>query len=137
MEGNSVISPSLPIPIPVSLSTTSRQRIPDMQIKLSSNERSANVQLQKKMDMYTLFNYILSKDGTSAADVSILSIQDYMAVVCPVTVQKSNIVYMQVLHAKSESKDTLMTIRFDPHQRFIEQQGKKFLVLNSMKCFNP
>ena len=76
--------------------------------------------------MYTLFNYILSKGGTSAADASILSIQDNMTVVCPVTVQKSNIVYMQVLDAKSENKDTLMTIMFDLHQRFIEQQGKRF-----------
>ena len=120
MEINSVVSPSSPNQIPVSLSSTSRQRIPDMQIKLSSSERSAILQLQKEMDIYTLFNYILSKDGTSAADASILSIQDYMTVVCPVTVQKANIVYMQVLDA---NKDTLMTIMFDLHQRFIERQA--------------
>lgn len=120
MEINSVVSLSSPNQIPVSLSSTSRQRIPDMQIKLSSSERSAILQLQKEMDIYTLFNYILSKDGTSAADASILSIQDYMTVVCPVTVQKANIVYMQVLDA---NKDTLMTIMFDLHQRFIERQA--------------
>ena len=62
-----MVSPSSPIQIPVSLSSTSRQRIPDMQIKLSSSERSAILQLQKEMDMYTLFNYILSnKDGISS-----------------------------------------------------------------------
>ena len=53
-----------------------------------------------------------------------MSVQEYMAVISPVTAQKSNVVYMEVLDAKSESKDTLMTIIFDLHERVIERQGK-------------
>ena len=100
-------------------------------MKLSTSERSAIAQFKKEMDMYTLFNYFLSTDDTSEADACTLSIQDYMTIVCPVTIQKSNIIYMQVLDAKSENKDTLMTIMFDLHKRFIEQQGKEFLVITA------
>ena len=54
-----------------------------------------------------------------------------MGVISPVSAEKSNIVYMQVLDAKSESRDTLMTIFFDLHQRFIEHRGNEFLVLTA------
>ena len=57
------------------------------------------------------------------------NIQEYMGVISPVHTEKSNVVYMQVLDAKSESKDTLMTILFDLHQRFIERKGNTHLVL--------
>ena len=52
-----------------------------------------------------------------------------MGVISPVHTEKSNVVYMQVLDAKSESKYTLMTIFFDLHQRFIERKGNTHLVL--------
>ena len=95
-------SPSSPVQLPDSHSSSSRQHfIPDLQVKLSTSERSAIAQFKKEMDMYTLFNYFLSTDDTSEADACTLSIQDYMTIVCPVTVQKSNIIYMQVLDAKS------------------------------------
>ena len=125
-------SPSSPVQLPDSHSSSSRQRfIPDLQVKLSTSERSAIARFKKEMDMYTLFNYLLSTDDTSEVDACTLSIQDYMTIVCPVTVQKSNIIYMQVLDAKSENKDTLMTIMFDLHKHFIEQQGKEFLVITA------
>ena len=39
--------------------------------------------------------------------------------------------YLQVLDAKSESKDTLMAILFDLHQRFIERQQKQYFALTA------
>ena len=54
-----------------------------------------------------------------------------MRVIRPVQSEKSNVVYLQVLDAKSESKDTLMQILFDLHRRFIEGQGKEYLVLTA------
>ena len=130
-EGKSMASPSSPVQLPDSHSSSSRQRLHDLQVKLSTSEKSAIAQLKKEMDMYTLFNYILSKNDTPEADACILSIQDYMTLVRPVTVRKSNFVYIQVLDAKSENKDTIMTIMFDVHKRFIEQQGKEFLVITA------
>ena len=131
MEEKSTASPLPPTQIPVLQYSSSIQRLPNLQVELSANEISTIAQFQKEMDMYTFVNYILSKNDTAAGEPCLLRIQDYMSVVCPITVQKSNIVYMQVLDAKSENKDTLMTIMFDLHQRFIKQQGKQFMVLTA------
>lgn len=81
------------------------------------------VKFKTEMDMYMAINHILSQESASA-DRSIVSLQDYMAVVNPVVTQKSNIIYEEVLDAKSESRVTLMTILFGLHQRFIEKQGE-------------
>ena len=124
-EGNPMVLSSPRVQFPASESRNSRNYTTlDMQIV--QREKSAIAQFRKEMDTYTLLNYTHCKDG---ADTPIMSVQEYMAVISPVTAQKSNVVYMEVLDAKSESKDTLMTIIFDLHERFIERQGKKFLVL--------
>ena len=98
---------------------------------LNSREQYAIDNLQKEMDTYILQKYTHFSSGAVPCNSSILSIQDYMRVISPVSAEKSNIVYMQVLDAKSESKDTLMTIFFYLHQRFIEQRGNEFLVLTA------
>ena len=62
-------SPSSPVQLPDSHSSSSRQCLPDLQVKLSTSERSAIAQFKKEMDMYTLFNYFLSTDDTSELNV--------------------------------------------------------------------
>lgn len=122
-----MVSPPSPVQFPVPQSRNSMENTLDVHIiQLSLHEKHALSQVRKHTDMYTLLSYIHSMDGSGTP---ILSLQDYMAVVSPVKADKSNVVYMQVLDAKSECKDTLMTIMFDLHERFIERQGKKFLVL--------
>ena len=54
-----------------------------------------------------------------------------MRVVWPVECVTANVVYLQVLDAKYESKDTLMHILFDLHLQFIEGPGKEHLVLKA------
>ena len=43
--------------------------------------------------------------------------------------EKSNVVYLQVLDAKSDSKDTPMQVLHDLYQRFIQGQGKEWVVV--------
>lgn len=126
MEGCSMVSPPSPVQFPVPQSRNSRENTLDVQIMhLSLREKHAISQLRKHMDMYTLLNYTHSIDGSVTPDTPILSLQDYMAVLSPIKAGKSNVVYMQVLDSKSESKDTHMSIMFDLHEHFIERQGKK------------
>ena len=47
----------------------------------------------------------------------------------PIPSETCNVVYLQVLDAKSESKDTLMAILFDLHHRFIEGKHKQYLAI--------
>ena len=125
-EGISNIPPPSPVDFPVPQSRYTRGCTDTMNMEkfhLNSREQCAIDNLQKEMDTYILQKYTQFSSGAVPCNSSILSIQDYMQVISPVSVEKSNIVYMQVLDAKSESKDTLMTIFFDLHQRFIEQRG--------------
>ena len=94
-------------------------------VHLGPGKKSAIAQFKKEMDTYTLLNC------THCADTPILSIQEYMAVISPVTVQKSNAVYMQVLDAKSESKDSLMTIFLIYTSISLSNMVKNFLVLTA------
>ena len=52
-----------------------------------------------------------------------------MAVIAPMPSETCNVVYLQVLDAKSESKDTLMAILFDLHHRFIEGKNIQYLAI--------
>ena len=47
----------------------------------------------------------------------IVTFQDYMAILSPVLAEKSNVIYLQVLDAKLESKDTLMSVIYDLHKK--------------------
>ena len=58
-----------------------------------------------------------------------LDLQSYMHVISQSETEKSNVVYLQVLDAKSDSKDTLMQILYDLHQRFIKKQNKEYLTV--------
>ena len=103
--------------------------------KLSQTEENAFEELREDLDTYILQKYTHSltqnTDTNASTQPVVLNIQDYMRVIRPVQSEKSNVVYLQVLDAKSESKDTLMQILFDLHRRFIEGQGKEYLVLTA------
>ena len=110
---------SLPPPVQMLSLQSNHPRASSLDIqnsKLSASEKFAIAQLRKEMDAYILQEYTQSCNG---ANIPILNIQDYVTVVSPVTTNKYNVVYLQV-QCKSESKDTLMAILFDLHQRFIE-----------------
>ena len=77
------------------------------------------------MDMYILQRH--AYHSKSVAPGEILTLQDYMAVIAPIPSETCNVVYLHVLDAKSESKDTLMAILFDLHHRFIEGKHKQYL----------
>ena len=106
--------------------------------KLSQTEENSLEELREDLNTYILQKYTHSLTQNTHTDAStqpvVLNIQDYMTymrVIRPVQSEKSNVVYLQVLDAKSERKDTLMQILFDLHRRFIEGQGKEHLVLTA------
>ena len=49
-----------------------------------------------------------------------------MAVISPVKLDKSNVVYLQVLDVVSDSKDTLTTFFFTFIAVFLKDKGKSF-----------
>ena len=98
--------------------------------RLSVAKVCAVTQLREEMDTYILQKH--TNGDSSETNQTILNIQDYMTVISPVTSEKSNVVYLQVLDAKSESKDTLMTFFFDYISVSLKDKEKNFCLLQPM-----
>ena len=58
-----------------------------------------------------------------------LNLQDYLSLTRANHTERSNILYLDVMGAKSDSKDTLMSMLQDLHQEFILKQGCQHLVV--------
>lgn len=85
--------------------------------------------LKMEMNTYNSLQnhyHTFSDESQSESYQPVLHIQEYMTVISPVQPEKSEVVYIQVLDAVTENKDTIM---FDLHSRFLEGLGNKFLVL--------
>ena len=95
--------------------------------QLNSDEKCEINQLREHMDMYILQRHAHCSKSVTPGEI--LTLQDYMAVIAPVCSEMCNVVYLQVLDAKSESKDTLMAILFDLHHHFIEGKDKQYLAI--------
>ena len=74
---------------------------------------------------------MLQKQVSSFSDnqMPFLNIQDYMREARPTKCEKLNVVYMEVLDAKADSKDTIMQILHNLNQQFIEGQKKECLLV--------
>ena len=94
----------------------------------SASEETVLQTLREQMDLYVLLQYHVHNQLSHRFELDspvVLNMQDYMKLVRPVVPDKSNVVYLQVLDAKSDSKDTLMQILHELYQQFIIGQGKK------------
>ena len=58
-----------------------------------------------------------------------INIQDYLSLARANHTEKSNVLYLDVMDAKSDSKDTLMSMLQNLHQQFISRQGRQHLVV--------
>ena len=64
-----------------------------------------------------------------------INIQDYLSLARANHTEKSNVLYLDVMDAKSDSKDTLMSMLQNLHQQFISRQGRQHLVVEGMLKF--
>ena len=124
IEGISTSSILSPVYMPVGEHHHISESVDLQYFKLNPTEECTINNLQKEMNMY-----ILQKHTHASSDTDILHLQDYLKIISPVKVERSKVVYLQVLDAVSENRDTIMTVLFDLHHRFIDGQGKKFIVL--------
>ena len=62
---------------------------------------------------------------------NLLNICDYMRMTNPHTVKPSNIVYLSVLDAKADSKDTIMQVLQDANKQYIKGLNKQHIMINS------
>lgn len=89
-------------------------------------ETDAIEELQK--ELYTFMLHRAAANG-STVELPYLNVQDFLSVVRVTHTQQSNIVYLQVMDAKADSKDTIMELLHGLRERFIEGMGHQWLVV--------
>ena len=92
----------------------------------NEQEISAISELQEELHSYILQKVAL---GGSESVRILLSIQDYLSLTRTSHTERSNVLYLNVMDAKSDSKDTLMTMLQELHLEFIKKQRREHLVV--------
>ncbi len=101
----------------------SRKKLKLEQFKMTSPERAKLDSFQHNLLCYNIQKcHYLDKINSDKLISSFLDLHEYMSATKPVTVEQSNILYLQVLDAIADSKDTLIHILHDLEGRFIRQR---------------
>ena len=86
--------------------------------EVNPEEKQALEHLHKQLPVYYML--IKSEHISQSNAQNLLNIRDFMRITNPYTVQPSNVVYLRVLDAKADSKDTIMQVLQDANKRYIK-----------------
>ena len=84
------------------------------------------VTLELHDDLHT---YILCGEAASTTNEPLISIQEFFSLVRTTHTEQSQVVYLEVMDAVADTKDTMMQLLHDLHEQFIVSQNMKWLVL--------
>ena len=93
---------------------------------MSDSETEAMQDLHKDVNAYILHRAAIDN---STAPKPFLNIQDYFSLTRATHTERSQIVYLEVMDAVADSKDTVMQLLHDLQQQFIVGKNMKWLVL--------
>ena len=82
--------------------------------------------LQSEINTYMLHRVALNNSGFKHP---FLGLQDYYSLIRPTHTEKSNVMYLEVLDAVADCKDTMLTLLHSLQTRFIEGKGLQWLIL--------
>ena len=84
------------------------------------------VTLELHDDLHT---YILYGEAARTTNEPLISIQEFFSLVRATHTEQSQVVYLEVMDAVADTKDTMMQLLHDLHEQFIVSQNMKWLVL--------
>ena len=84
------------------------------------------VTLELHDDLHT---YILYGEAASTTNEPLFSIQEFFSLVRATHTEQSQVVYLEVMDAVADTKDTMNQLLHDLHEQFIVSQNMKWLVL--------
>ncbi len=93
---------------------------------LSESETAAVRDLQQEVNTYMFHKLSVSN---STVQHPFINLQDYFSLIKITHTQKSRVVYLDVMDAKADSKDTVMELLHDLRKQFIENLNQKWLVV--------
>ena len=72
---------------------------------------------------------LIKTEHTSQSNTqNLLNIREYMRITNPQTIEPSNVVYLSVLDAKADSKDTIMQVLQDANKRYMKGLKKQHII---------
>ncbi len=83
-------------------------------------------ELQEQLNVYMILRTFASD---TRPQYTFLNMQQYFSVTRANHTEKSNVLYLEILDAVADSKDTLMEVLHNLHQKFIKGHGLQYLVV--------
>ena len=93
---------------------------------MTSSDTIALWELQQELNMYILYRLLVNKNVSHQI---FLTIQDYFTVTRATHTEKSEVAYLKVMDAVADSKDTIMLMLHDLHQKYIVEQNRQWLLV--------
>ena len=93
---------------------------------MSAIETEALLDLQKQVNSYILHRVAVY---SSVVQLPFLNIQDYFTLTTVKQTEKSQVIYLEVMAAVADYKDSMMTLLHNLQQKCIVGQNMKWLVL--------
>ena len=94
--------------------------------EVNPEEKQALEHLRKQLAVYML----IKTEHTSQSNTqNLLNIREYMQITNPQTIEPSNVVYLSVLDAKADSKDTIMQVLQDANKQYIKGLKKQHVIM--------
>lgn len=92
----------------------------------SDEETASQHEFQNEINVFVAHRVALHNSGLK---YPFLSLQDYYALLRPTHTEQSQVIYLEVLDAVADCKDTMIGLLQSLKSTFIEQRGMKWLVL--------
>ena len=92
----------------------------------SGTEKQAGMELQTETNAYMVHRTALYNSNFKSP---FLSLQDYYFLIRATHTEQSNVVYLQVMDAVANCKDTMITLLHNLHETFIEGRNMQWLVV--------
>ncbi len=93
---------------------------------MSGPENTALRELQEEVNVYMLHTVATAK---SVSESPFMSIQDYFSLTRVTHTERSQVVYLEVMDAVADNKDTIIQMLHDLHQEFICDRSMQWLVV--------
>ena len=98
----------------------------------NATEKKVQMDLQSEMNAYMIHRVALNN---SSFQHPFLGLQDYNSLTRATHTEESHVIYLEVLDAVADCKDTMMTLLHSLRSRFIEQRNMIWLVLEGYANF--
>lgn len=103
--GSSKLNPSIILPVTANSHTYHRKKLTLSDFIFNTEEAQAQHELQKEMNVYVAHRVAVHRSGFK---YPFLGMQHYYALTCQTHTEQSHVVYLQVLDAVADHKETMM-----------------------------